>query len=311
MYGSAKAPALMLQMQKQSLMGRGFAGSPESSGAFPSAYDAGFNAGMRQAQKAYKDFKGMAGVVRFRDGTLEAEVAGGGVRNAPLGQASAADIQHLPSTTAAAFGVGLKHGWLKQELAALTSMFGGKADLDAMMRQAERETGLSLPGDVEKLLGDGFSVALDSSADFAAVDRNRDPSLLPVGVRIKGDAASIDGVIGKLRRVIGPQASMLKTKDGNGVVALGLNQKYVDSLAGNGTLGTDPTFTSVVPHADQSSTVFYANFDAGNGWLDHLASQLSHGDPSVTANVKPLHALGASSWVDGGISHGLFRLSTN
>ena len=103
---------------------------------------------------------------------------------------------------------------------------------------------------------------------------------------------------------------MLKTKDGSGVVAVGLDQKYVDSLAGNGTLGSDPTFTSVVPHAAQSTGVLYVNFDAGNGWVDHLAYQLSDGDRQVTSNIAPLHALGASTWVDGDVTHGLVTLST-
>jgi hypothetical protein len=305
MYASAKAPKLLLDAERKGMQkGLGSAGSP-----FASGFNQGFSTGMNQATRIYKSFKGMAAVVRFHDGAVETEFASGGLAN-QLSNASAADISHLPASTAVAAGMGLQHGWTQQLMKNLAPVLGGKAELHAMLKQGERQTGLKLPGDIETLLGDGVSVALDSSADFKSFNTNPDPSTLPVGLRIKGDPSAIDGVIGKLRRLIGPQASMLKTKDGSGVVAVGLDQKYVDSLAGNGTLGSDPTFTSVVPHADQSTGVLYLNFDAGNGWVDHLAYQLSDGDRQVTSNIAPLHALGASTWVDGDVTHGLVTLST-
>jgi hypothetical protein len=67
-----------------------------------------------------------------------------------------------------------------------------------------------------------------------------------------------------------------------------------------------------VPHAGRASAVLFVNFDAGDGWADKLADLLSDGDPTAKANVAPLDAFGASSWVDGSkIQHSLLRLTTD
>jgi hypothetical protein len=308
MYASPQAPeALMKAEQKEMRYSLG-----PSSGS-SSTQMLGPEAGMNKVWKAYRDkykhFQGAAGVLRFHDGAIEAEFVG---QSAPKGtNAPAADLSDLPASTAAAFGVGIKHGWLHGYTKQLAPLVGGEADLRRMIAMANRQTGLSLPGDLAKLLGDGVTLSLDSSADLQALSQNPDPSTVPVGLRIKGDPASITGVVDKIKAALGPQAPSLVTKSGDGVVAVGLDKQYVDSLAGHGTLGSDPTFTSVVPHADQSSAAFYVNFDAGNGWMRHLADTLSHGDPSVKANVAPLKAFGISGWADGGVTHGLVRLTTN
>ena len=63
----------------------------------------------------------------------------------------------------------------------------------------------------------------------------------------------------------------------------------------------------VVPEAGRAVGALFVNFDAGDGWLDTLAD----GDKEVAANLAPLDALGMSSWSDGGVQHGLVRLTTD
>jgi hypothetical protein len=90
-----------------------------------------------------------------------------------------------------------------------------------------------------------------------------------------------------------------------------LDQDYVDALLTEGELGDEDSFRNVIPEADKANGVFYVNFDAGDGWADKLADSASDGDPDVIANVKPLDALGLSTWVADDGQHGLFRMTTD
>jgi hypothetical protein len=95
-------------------------------------------------------------------------------------------------------------------------------------------------------------------------------------------------------------------------VVLGLQQRYVDTLAAGGSLGEVPAFERVVPEAERASSVFYVNFDAGNGWAEELGRMVSDGDSEVTKNLAPLDALGMSGWTDDeGVQHGLLALTTD
>jgi hypothetical protein len=262
--------------------------------------------------KLANDFRGGAGVVRFHDGGVEAEFVGGGLPKslAPKTGAAGADTATLPATTGAALSLAFRRGAVEDSMQSMADMLGTSvADLKA---EAEAQTGLELPEDAQTLLGDGVSLSVDSSADLKPLMSGSDPSSLPFGLRIKGDPAAITAVVDKLKSAVGPEADSLVTKSGDGVVALGLNQDYVDKLSAGGKLGDERSFQSVVPEADKASAVFYVNFDAGNGWAGRLAGQLSDGDPSVTENVAPLDALGFSAWADSdGVQHALLRLTTD
>ena len=96
------------------------------------------------------------------------------------------------------------------------------------------------------------------------------------------------------------------------LVAVGTNPDYVSKLLEKGDLGSQESFDSAVPKADQASSILYVNFDAGDGWASQVADLLSDGDPSAKANIEPLDALGVSGWVDDDkVQHGLFRLTTD
>jgi hypothetical protein len=263
-----------------------------------------------------EDFGGMAGVVRFDGGAVEAEFAGSGL---PEGSApregAVTDVTSLPASTGAAYAIAFQEGWLEPYLDSLGAMSGMGADADQMLAEAEAATGLSLPEDIETLLGDGVAVALGADLDAQAIAGGQDPSTVPAGIRIQGDPAEILPVVDKIRTALGPAASMLVVEQGEGTVALGLNQSYVQTLTEEGALGDEAVFEDAVPEADRSGAVLFVNFDAGDGWVERLVGdieQMSGGDAQeARENIAPLRAIGLSAWIDGEVQRGLFRLTTD
>jgi hypothetical protein len=304
-YASAKAPALISKMQTQKDYGWG-AYTPGGDATPPGSPFA-------KLGEVYKDFQGMAAVIRFHDGSLEAEtVAKGLPAGMATGRQTGPDVRTLPASTAVAMSVGLPHGWLRGYLDSMNQMIGGGQSLDQMLAEGEAQTGLKLPQDIETLLGDGVSVSVDSSMDLDALQKSPDPSQVPVGLRIKGDPAQITRVIDKLKALAGPQADMVVVDKGDGVVAVGLQRRYVDQLLARGNLGSTSDFADAVPDADKAGSVLFVNFDAGDGWAEKLGDLASDHDPKVRQNIAPLRALGISSWQDdSGVTHGLLRLTTD
>jgi hypothetical protein len=265
-----------------------------------------------QLEKTFKDFGGAAGVVRFRDGAVEAEFAAQGLPSTMGGGTGAgADTGTLPGTTAAAFSVAFRDGWLEDYLRQMNAMSGSQETLDDMLAEGEQATGLQLPEDIETLLGDGITVSVDSSADIEAFMSSPAPSQLPAGIRIQGDPHKIVPIIDKLKAVAGPAGDLVKVARGDGQVAVGLSQAYVDTLLKKGNLSSVTAFDTVVPKADRATGSLYVNFDAGDGWAEQLADTLSDGDAEARSNIAPLDALGLSGWSDGDVEHGLLRLTTD
>jgi Protein of unknown function (DUF3352) len=266
----------------------------------------------KQLRKAFKDFGGAAGVVRFKDGAVEAELQAKGLgRIAGTGSTGGPDVRTLPATIAAVLSLSLPHGWLDTYVSQLKSQ-AGPGEFDRIMAEGERRTGLKLPEDVGTLLGNGLSVSADSSADLDALRRDGDPTKLPVGVRLQGDPDKITAIVTKLQKLAGPEGGLVKTDSSGDLVAVGTDPSYLSTLVGKGSLGSQRSFEQVVPHADRAGAVLFVDFDAGDGWADKLADLLSDGDPTVKADVAPLDAFGASGWVDGAkIQHSLLRLTTD
>ncbi len=263
------------------------------------------------AGRMYRDFQGMAAVVRFRDGGLETELVAKGLPAGMTGtDRTGPSVADLPASTAVAFSVGLPHGWFRSYLHTLDRAFSSDGSMQQMMKQGEAATGLRLPEDVETLLGEGVGVSVDSSLDVAGLERGPDPSRLPVALRIKGDPAAIEPVLGKLTALAGPEADLLTVKHTADTVVVGTDASYVDSLLTPGGLGSTTAFQEAVPHADRATSVLYVDFDAGD-WTARLGKAVAADAPHLGENLAPLRALGISGWRDGqGVQHGLVRLTT-
>lgn len=270
----------------------------------------------RQLAKMAEDFRGLAGVVRFEDGAVEAEFAGD-TTGEDLASDGRAGVTELPDSTAVAFGVALPEGWAQRYLDTVGELMGPGGSMEQLLRDAEAMTGLELPEDIERLLGDGFAVAVDSSLDLGAA--SRDPMSVPAGIRVSGDPAEITDVVTKIKAALGPEADVVAVEEGEGVVALGVEPGYVSELAGSGELGDQATFQDVVAEPDRAAAVFFLDFDAVEEWVAQgMAQEMTQGgggdesDQQVRENIAPLRALGISSWLDDdGTERALLRLSTD
>jgi hypothetical protein len=279
----------------------------EAGGAADAPPFSGGPAGMR---KALADFDGAALAVRFDGGAVEVETAASKVGSIPADAVATGDggLSELPASTALGVGVAVGDGFAKALLDAATADNPRAAD---MLEQWASSAGLSLPEDLQTLLGDGVSLAVDSSIDVKGFmdPRAPDPSTIPAGLRISGDPARIRAVLDKLLAALGPAASDVVVAEGDHAVAVGVDRRYAATLAGDGDLGDQNGFKSALPELADSSGALYVGFDTGD-WLTSLLDE----DPDAAeakANAEPLDSLGVSGRVEGDVLHGLLRLTTD
>ena len=259
-----------------------------------------------------EDFEGLAATVRFDNGALELEYAMSNyqpeVTKYFASQAGADLVSSLPEDTVAAFGMGFEEDWLQGVMDYVDSVApeGEDFDVDALLAEAEAETGLSLPEDLETLLGDGVAVALGPGISPDAI-ANGGPGELPLGIRIQGDPEEIQAVLDKLKAQAGPEvAPYLEVQEGDGFAVLGLQEDYRTDLESEGSLGDNATFGEVIDDGAQS--LLFVDFDADDGWLVRLAEDAG---PDVTDNLEPLSAVGISGWFDDDVIHGMLKVTTD
>jgi hypothetical protein len=265
-------------------------------------------------EKAFEDFQGMAGTIRFADGSVELEVAGQAGDDdvtAAIGQGTAGDdvLATLPEDTAAAYGVGFGKDWFEPVVEQLLAATGEDMTVQEAITDLEAESGLALPEDAETLAGESLAIAVGGDIDADTFDHG-DPTEIEAGVKVKGDADQIEQVIDKLRPQVEEEGDTIVTAEDDGMVAIGANEDYVDTLKGDGDLGGNDTFKAVVPDAEDASSILYVNFDASDDWLTTLLRDLGAPDDLVS-NVAPLSALGISSWTEDDVTHGLLKITTD
>ncbi|MFL6060471.1 MAG: DUF3352 domain-containing protein [Marmoricola sp.] len=258
-----------------------------------------------------KGFQGLAGTVRFADGGMELSVATSGVSQLSSNATVGDKVADLPGDTAIAIGFGVPEGYA----AKLVDSFRCGAGADAVT-QAEQTTGLKLPDDLQTLLGSAVTLSLGGDAP-ANLDDIKDPSEVPVGLLVHGDAEKIKALITKIEDTVGYQLSDISigVKSSGDRLALSPSEAYANALLTNGSLGSSSSFKDAVPSASRDAGIFYVNFDSK--WRETLiqlardaganASEVRQADE----NTKPLKSLGLSSWTSGGTSHLLLKLSTN
>lgn len=267
-----------------------------------------------ELRKSFEEFKGGAGTVRFDDGNLEIEFATGNIPGSGteyLANDRGTDVlSTLPDTTAAALGAGFKEGWAQAFVDQLTPLIEQDSGMSAddAIAEFEAETGLSVPEDVEALGGESFAISFDSDFDASAFD-DEDITRVPVGAKIKGDPEAIEAALDKIRLQMGPDGDLLLSRTEGDYVLISGSEDYLDKLAESGDLGDSEMFQELVPDGGDASSVFFVNFDAGDGWLDDLAGNFL-GEEEVE-NLSPLRALGISSWVEGDDQHVLLKITTD
>ncbi len=256
------------------------------------------------------DFGGAAMQVRFADESLEVEMSSKGI-DTEVADSGGVSLGDLPDDTGLAFGLATGDSWAEQ---LVKSMRSAEPDgFDRAMEEGSAETGLSLPEDLQTLVGDSVAVSVDSSVDFPKLFESfflgsdgGDP--LELGVRITGDAEEIAPIAQKLAdyasKEDGPQVVV---SEGDGAVAIGFDQDYVDRLAKGGDLAGSKVYEQALPDDGDALVGAFADFDA-NGWLDKAMESSSAED---RANAEPLSALGLTMDRDGDSLHATLRLTTD
>lgn len=255
------------------------------------------------------DFGGAAGVVRFSDGGMEAEFAAdlpdGYPMTMPVGEGPLDVADSLPADTAVAYGAALPDGWAQALIDGMEAYGFSEEEIESGLSELESETGLTLPQDLETLLGQQFVLALGSDFDLEEAFSSSDLSGIPLGIKVKGDPEGVNGVIDKLAQASGTP-EMFETETSGDQVAWSLSPDYRSTLAEGGSLGDSAVYRGVVAESDRAASVMFVNFDAGD-WLTSLAEA----DPEAEENLEPLSAFGVSSWLEDGTRHGVARLTTN
>jgi hypothetical protein len=269
-----------------------------------------FDAAKEQLDK----FEGLAGTIRFADGGMELSMATSGVEQLASTATVGKQVSKLPADTAIVAGLGIPDGYAKQLFDSIKCGAGSEAD--DFIKQAEEETGLSLPDDLETLLGSALTISVggDAPANLEEID---DPSDLPVGLLINGDADAIKDLISQVEDRLGFQLSDIPIgiKSTDSRLAASPSEDYADDLLKDGSLGSSSTFKEAVPNADRAAGIFYIDFNSD--WretLIKLAKESGAVDDEVSVfedNSKPLKSFGVSSWTKDGTSHLLLKLATD
>lgn len=274
--------------------------------------DTGGSAISDELKQTMKDFKGMAGVLRFDDGSIElefasdADVAGS---NLLASDAGGDTMTSLPEDTAAAIGVGFSEGWFGDLLEIYQPYLGVDGDLEGLIDDIEADTGLVLPEDVETLFGDSAALALGADFDPEAVFESSDGSDVPVALKVDGDPEEIEAVLDKLRDQFPPDETLVFDSDSEGdTIVIGPNEDFRKEVLDDGGLGDNEVFKDVVREVDDASVVLFVNI---NELEDLIEESMGEFDGDFVDNVKPISGFGISGYVDDGVAHSVARLTTD
>jgi hypothetical protein len=259
-------------------------------------------------KQKFRDFRGMAAIVRFHDGSIELEAAGDNSLGGSFlsGGGTADVVKSLPGDTGAVLGLGFKEGWFG-DIVDYVAPYTGE-DSDQLMSELSDMTGLDLPGDAETLAGDSAALALGSDFDPQQFFDSEDGSDIPIALKVKGDPDAIEKVLDKLRDKAGPQANVLESdKDGDTIV-IGPDADYRADVLKDGDLGDNDVFKDVVRESDKAQSVLFINVDE---FQDAIANAAGESDQEFVDNLKPVSGVGATAWVDGDVSHLVFRIATD
>lgn len=260
----------------------------------------------------------VAGTLRFSSDHAEVVVSSIG-DSAPIDHPDN-EIVDLPDTTVLAASVAgggdrLAAQWddLKKALAAQGT------DVDEALSELESETGLSVPTDIETLLGDNLLVAVDGeglSADSLQGGLGGfDPRQLNLGVRFSGDKADLDDLYERVLDLVQQQTGAADVPfskvDFDSGFAMATNDDYGQTLADlDGDLGDTADFKSVIDDGAGSSFAFYFDWNAIEDDVLDLATQAG-AEQGLIDNLKPLRAFGISNTASGDYSLTTMRVSVD
>lgn len=260
-----------------------------------------------QLEEAIEAFEGAAATVRFVDGSMELEMAGGLGDSELLAAADAEDtgdasslVTELPAGTVLAGATGLSPEGLEQ----LESGLG--ADADDMVE------GLLGPLELDPvaLLGDAVGLAVGPGLDVEGLVAGTTTEL-PVALLTTGELAAAQDVAEGLGFGLAAFLGVEPVVAGeDGRVVLGLDEAWAEEVAAaDGSLGEDERFQRAVPDADDVDGLLFLDADA---LVDLVRGSMPEGeDDEVLDNLEPLQALGLSASTEDGTSRLVLRVTTD
>ena len=245
----------------------------------------------------------LAMALRFDESYVEVAVA---VTEAtlpePEGSAGSDLMIGLPESTLFALSTTYGREYVDQAWAQLEEL--GSQDgvnFNREIRRFEQQTGLSLPGDIATLLGDGFAFAVDSEG-LDEMQNLEDPADLRIGALFDTDPAAAGEILDKLIAAAGGGLD-LETVESDGVLAVSPNPEYAAELTG-GSLGETEAFRNAVPDAADADFAMFFNMDALEGSSLYADSV----DAEVKANLDMISAIGMSGSFENGVGRASFRV---
>ena len=260
-----------------------------------------------QLEEAIEAFEGAAATIRFVDGSVELEVAGGLGDSGLLAGAGAGDsgdagslVSSLPAGTVLAGAAGLSPDGLEQ----LEEDFG--ADAEDMLE------GLLGPGELDlgAVLGDAVALAVGPDLDVEGLVAGT-TTQLPVALLTTGELAAAQDVAEGLGLGLAFFLGTEPTVAGeDGRVVLGLDEAWAEEVAGgDGSLDADDRFDRAVPEVDGVDGLLFLDADA---LVDLVRGSVPEGeDDEVLANLEPLEALGMSATTEDGTARFVLRVTTD
>ena len=172
-------------------------------------------------------------------------------------------------------------------------------DLERGLAEIEAQYGITLPDDLETLMGDDVVLAVDGEGLLTGVPG--------VGVRSVTDPTAGDDLATRI------QSTLASLTGGFGITARGTDdgmvvassEEYASTLtegvSGDGGLGSDPTFQDALPDADDATYLVWVDLSAVRSFAALAA-------PEASGVIEPLEALGITVTPDDGGSLARSRL---
>lgn len=261
---------------------------------------------------ALRDFEGGAASIRFADGSVEFELAGGMKALAESGQSPAnahETLAKLPEDSAAAIAIGLPDQFLEKSIAEMEKQSDGELTRQDV-EDTLAEVGLSID-DVQKALGDRAAIVLGGGFDAEEFADSSGPEDVELGVLVGGSKDDVQEVMDKAKSSI-PSEDLAEIEpwmsvggDSDGAI-WAPNQTYLETLQKDGNLGNNATFKSVIDDKN-AQYIGYVNLNELVAGLDSVIGD----EPEVRENLEPLEAIGVTGSTEGSAMHFKLKLSTD
>ncbi len=265
----------------------------------------------------YDDVGSISAAIRAQSDALEFVAATTGEAFAVGSSEPAGDVQALPESTLMALGFtgggdAVDKFWeqlLELEGSGVVGEFGS---IEEFAAQIEAQTGLVIPDDIGTLLGEEFTLAVDSGG-FEIVPETGAPDLstINVGARLRTDAEAAADLVSRVQALLAQSGIPfeLAQQEVDGGLVIAANEGYADALASGGDLGDADVFDSAVADSDDAVAVLFLDLDKLDELVDRVAGELGEDvPPEVSDTLDVLSAFGVSSVVDGDYNRTTVRL---